>query len=98
MGGERQPERTEDDDNDIHLKALENLRALLDLKSDPVFRHRAHWPQAIPLPDHGQDARLAVARRITTTHPGLHLTGSHLTGVSLPDCITGALKESAEHG
>ena len=97
-GGERQPELTDTSDDDLHLIALEDLHALLGLRADPVFRNLQRWPQAIPLPDHGQDARLAAAQRISDKNPGLQLSGSHLTGVSLPDCIAGALKESSSHG
>ncbi len=98
VGGERQPEMAEKSDDALHRIVWEDLHALLDLKADPVFRHLRRWPKAIPLPDHGQDARLAAARRISENNPGLHWTGSHLAGVSLSYCIEGALKESSNHG
>jgi|MDTC01.3.fsa_nt_gb oxygen-dependent protoporphyrinogen oxidase len=98
VGGERQPELTEGGDDDLHNRALKDLRSLLDLKADPVFRHLRRWPQAIPVPDVGQTERLAAIQRITENNPGLHWTGSHLAGVSLSDCIEGALKESSNHG
>lgn len=98
VGGERQPGLAEKGDEDLHRLALEDLRPLLGLNADPVFRHLRRWPQAIPLPDHGQDARLAAAQRIARENAELRFTGSYLSGVSLPDCIEGALKRSSPHG
>jgi oxygen-dependent protoporphyrinogen oxidase len=98
VGGERQPEMTEESDDDLHRLVLEDLHRLIGLGGDPAFRHLRRWTKAIPLPDHGQDARLAAAQRITQNNPGLRFTGSYLTGVSLPDCIEGALKQSSPDG
>ncbi|MGE4550328.1 MAG: protoporphyrinogen oxidase, partial [Opitutales bacterium] len=98
VGGERQPGLAEKGDEDLHRLALEDLRPLLGLNADPVFRHLRRWPQAIPLPDHGQDARLAAAQRIAQENAELRFTGSYLSGVSLPDCIEGALKRSSPNG
>ncbi|MFP6855316.1 MAG: protoporphyrinogen oxidase [Opitutales bacterium] len=98
VGGERQPDLAVKDDHELHSLALAELHSLLGLRDDPVFRHLRRWPQAIPLPDHGQDGRLAAARRVADSNPGLRFTGSHLDGVSLPDCIAGALQLSSSHG
>tara|TARA_Y100000588_G_scaffold292904_1_gene312411 strand:- start:139 stop:1494 length:1356 start_codon:yes stop_codon:yes gene_type:complete len=98
VGGERQPELTEGDDDTLHRLVVDDLHPLLGLQAEPSFRHLRRWPQAIPIPDGGQDGRLTAATRLGERNPGLRFTGSHLTGVSLPACIEGALKESAAHG
>ena len=98
VGGERQPELAKRDDDDLHELALEDLKGLLDLRGEPVFRYVVRWPKAIPLPDSGQDERLAAATRLQEANPGLILTGSHLTGVSLPACLEGADSIPSSHG
>lgn len=98
VGGERQPDLARRDDSALHDLALDDLRALLDLKAPPAFRRIVRWPQAIPLPDSGQDARLAAAAKLTAANPGLSFTGSHLTGAALPACIQGATELPLSHG
>ena len=98
VGGERQPELAKRDDDDLHELALKDLKSLLDLRGEPVFRNLVRWPKAIPLPDSGQDERLAAATRLQKANPGLILTGSHLTGVSLPACLEGADSIPSSHG
>ncbi len=98
VGGERQPELAEKSDDDLHRLVIEELRPILGLNDDPAFQHIRRWPKAIPLPDHGLDERLAAAQRIEQRNPELRFTGSHLAGVSLPDCIAGALKQSSPNG
>ena len=98
VGGERQPELAQLEDDALHDLALQDLGGLLDLRGEPVFRNVVHWPKAIPLPDSGQDGRIAAAERLQDANPGLVLTGSHLTGVSLPACLEGADSITFSHG
>ena len=98
VGGERQPDLARSDDSALHDLALDDLRHLLDLKAPPAFRHVVRWPQAIPLPDSGQDARLAAADKLVAANPGLSFTGSHLTGAALPACMQGAANIPVPHG
>ena len=98
VGGERQPDFARLEDDALHDLALKDLRGLLDVRADPSFRNLVRWPHAIPLPDSGQDARLAAAERLQAANPGLHLAGSHLTGASIPACLEGSDSMTFSHG
>jgi oxygen-dependent protoporphyrinogen oxidase len=98
VGGERQPDLTEKSDEELYELVLEELQGLLEVRETPTFRNLVRWPKAIPLPDSGQDDRLAAAKRLQDANPGLILSGSHLTGVSLPACLEGTESLLSENG
>jgi oxygen-dependent protoporphyrinogen oxidase len=98
VGGERQPDLTEKSDEELYELVLEELQGLLEVREKPTFRNLVRWPKAIPLPDSGQDDRLAAAKRLQDANPGLILSGSHLTGVSLPACLEGTESLLSENG
>jgi oxygen-dependent protoporphyrinogen oxidase len=98
VGGERQPDLTEKSDEELYELVLEELQGLLEVREKPTFRNLVRWPKAIPLPDLGQDDRLAAAKRLQDANPGLILSGSHLTGVSLPACLEGTESLLSENG
>ncbi len=98
VGGERQPDLTEKSDEGLCELVLEELQGLLDMQGKPTFRNLVRWPKAIPLPDSGQDNRLKAAKHLQDANSGLELSGSHLTGVSLPACLEGAESLLSENG
>jgi oxygen-dependent protoporphyrinogen oxidase len=98
VGGERQPDLTQKSDEELYELVLEELQGLLEVRETPTFRNLVRWPKAIPLPDLGQDDRLAAAKRLQDANPGLILSGSHLTGVSLPACLEGTESLLSENG
>ena len=98
VGGERQPDLAQSKEEQLHDLVLEELQGLLDVQGKPTFRNLIRWPKAIPLPDSGQDNRLAAAKRLQDANPGLILSGSHLTGASLPACLEGAESLLSENG
>lgn len=98
VGGERQPHLTEKSDDELYELVLEELQRLLEVKGKTTFRNLVRWPNAIPLPDSGQDDRLAAAKRLQNMNPGLILCGSHLTGASLPACLEGTESLLSENG
>ncbi len=98
VGGERQPDLTEKSDEELYELVLEELQGLLQVRGKPTFRNLVRWPKAIPLPDSGKDDRLVAAKRLQDANPGLILSGSHLTGVSLPACLEGTESLLSENG
>ena len=53
----------------------------------PCFQKIKRWPNAIPLPDAKMGIRRAAASNLEKENKGLYFTGSHLCGVSLPNCL-----------
>ena len=89
IGGERKPELTELDDFQTFNLAIEDLSKLLRITGSPEFKSIKRWKQGIPLPDLKMGERKKAARAIERNNRGLSFSGSHLTGVSLPNCLQG---------
>ena len=45
------------------------------------------WPNAIPLPDQGNERKKTGCRETDSIESGSRFSGSFLTGVSLPNCL-----------
>ncbi len=85
LGGARAPQVAEWDDERLVGEALETLRPLIGLKTDPemvrIDRHR----EALPLYHGAYQARMqAIAARLQQI-PGLHLEANYRGGVSVRD-------------
>jgi len=87
VGGERQPELANLDDSNLHSLVFKEHQNLLGAEKSPEFQKIKRWPKAIPLPDAKMGTRRAAARILEEENKGLYFTGSHLHGVSLPNCL-----------
>jgi oxygen-dependent protoporphyrinogen oxidase len=87
VGGVRNPDLANADLNTLTARVLDDLRALLGIRSEPTFRAFQLWPKAIPqyTLSHGRfrDIMDDVERR----NPGLALAGAFRDGVSLGDVL-----------
>jgi oxygen-dependent protoporphyrinogen oxidase len=86
-GGRTDPDFAGWDDERIVSTVLSELRGPLSLRGEPAFRLVRRWPRAIPQYEVGHGRFVERAREIETLLPGLHLAGSFVGGVSVPDCI-----------
>ena len=89
VGGERQPHLAEMNDGSLFQSVSDELSCLLGVKGKPIFQKIKRWPLSIPLPDSRMSERKDAARRLSSLNNGLSFSGSHLTGVSLPNCLEG---------
>ena len=89
IGGEGKPELTQLEDEQTYELVLSELSQLLGISGKPCFRHLKRWSRGIPLPDFSMRGRIESRDSIERSNPNLHITGAHLTGVSLPNCIDG---------
>jgi oxygen-dependent protoporphyrinogen oxidase len=96
--GGRQPEYAALADSDLEKLVLEELRELVGLGGQPVFRSRHHWPRAIPKYGREFGALAASMDNFEHEYPGLHLAGNYRTGISLGDCISAGLAAAAKIG
>jgi len=87
VGGERQPELTEWEDEKIHNMVKDEHTDLLGTSKNPSFKKIIRWPKAIPLPDQSMQTRKQAALKLEEQNPGLIFTGSHLCGPPLPNCL-----------
>lgn len=89
-GGRTDPGILDLDDDALHGAILADLDRSLGLASEPVVRHLARWPRAIPQYEVGHGRFVELAGGIEREYPGLHLAGNFRGGVSVPDCIQNA--------
>ena len=87
VGGERQPDLAEWEDDKIHNIVQDEHTDLLGTSKTPFFKKIIRWSKAIPLPDQGMQTRKNAARKLEEQNPGLFFTGSHLCGPPLPNCL-----------
>ncbi len=90
LGGSRQPEIAGMDEEKQAALVLADLRKLLGLSGEPLYRHRIHWPRAIPQYETGFGRFLELMDRAEREHPGFYLAGNYRTGISVGDTINAA--------
>lgn len=87
VGGVRNPDLANADLTTLTARVLDDLRTLLGVRGEPVFRAFQLWPRAIPqyTLSHGRfrDLMDDLERR----NPGLALVGSYRDGVSLGEVL-----------
>ena len=89
--GGRQPEVAALPDAELDALVLGELRELLGVRADPVFRHCSRVPQAIPRYTVAFGALAAAMDDFERDHPGLFIAGNCRTGISLSDCMAAGL-------
>lgn len=90
LGGSRQPDIAEMDEEQQAARVLSDLNKLLGLSGEPLFTHRIHWPRAIPQYETGFGRILEQMDRAEREHPGFYLAGNYRTGISVGDTIHAA--------
>jgi oxygen-dependent protoporphyrinogen oxidase len=85
--GGRQPEVAALPDAELDALVLAELRELLGVRADPVFRHCSRVPLAIPKYTVAFGALTADMDAFERDHPGLFIAGNCRTGISLSDCM-----------
>ncbi|HEV2736449.1 MAG TPA: protoporphyrinogen oxidase, partial [Longimicrobiaceae bacterium] len=91
LGGDRSPELVSLPADEREAIVLEELAALLGVRGEPVFRHHAVWPRAIPQYVLGYGEVKARMDALERASPGLHLAGSYRAGVSVGDTLASGL-------
>jgi len=87
VGGARDPRALERSDGEMAAHTLSSLAPLLGIAGQPLLSRVYRWERANAQHEVGHLARLAAIERMTTSHPGLYLTGSGFRGTGIPDCI-----------
>ena len=91
VGGRRKPEQASLPPDRLLALALGDLRALLGVRGEPLFTHRASWKQVIPQAEIGYGRVLDAISTIEEQHPSLGFAGSYRYGVSVGDALRSGL-------
>lgn len=92
VGGTRQPELTGLDTDDLLQRIQPDLRELLGVEGEPVFRRHQSWPRAIPQYNLGYGRFLNAIATCEQNNQGLFIGGQVRDGIALPACIAAGEK------
>ncbi len=92
VGGMRQPQLLEQDDQQLSKTVLGELGAILNLKGRPDVIRIKRWEKAIPQYEIGHQSRIATLDNFEANHPGIFISGNYREGISVGDCIVNSEK------
>ncbi len=98
VGGERFPELAGLGTEELTEITLQDLRVILGVKGQPVFRHSVFYPKAIPQYNLGYGKYRALMSDIEARAPGLFLAGHYRDGISLSDTIVSGVNAADRVG
>ena len=87
IGGTRQPQHTEADDQTLIEMACLDLGRLLGIDADPQFASITRYERAIPQFEVGHDVYRNHMSDIEAHLPGIFLAGNYHDGISVPDLL-----------
>ena len=91
-GGARQPEIARMESEELLKLVEDDLKDLIGLQGEPVFKDHIYWPKSIPQYETGYGEIYSVFDELEADNAGLHLAGNFRHGISVPDCIKNGLK------
>lgn len=94
VGGERAPELADRPEEELVAMTCADLRELLGVGGEPVFRHCVLYPHAIPQYNLGYGRIRKRLTELEATAPGLFFAGHYRDGVSLGDSIVSGVNVS----
>ncbi|MFN0158811.1 MAG: protoporphyrinogen oxidase [Bacteroidota bacterium] len=87
VGGARQPGLCGLDDRQVVSTVLEELRSIMRIEGEPVYRKITRWDRAIPQYNLGHHHIIENIERFEAATPGLFLGGNYRGGISVGDCV-----------
>ena len=90
VGGTRQPELAQRDEQAIADLVQSELAALLGITANPEFVHVKRWPRAIPQYTLGHAERMGQVAAAERKFPGLFFCANYRGGISIGDCVKSA--------
>jgi oxygen-dependent protoporphyrinogen oxidase len=95
LGGRRDPEILRSTDSDLVSLSLRELERVLGPLGVPAFSRVVRWADRTPQIELGHASRIAAFERALESVKGLHVLGSGLRGVGIPDSIAAARELAA---
>jgi len=96
LGGRTDPGAVELSDEKVLEVVRRDLDRALGLRGEPRVTVIRRWPRAIPQYEVGYGRFVELSKELERDLPGLHLAGSFLHGISVPDCIGNARRVACE--
>ena len=87
IGGSQSPERALMDEDEMLQNVQTDLRDLLGLDAEPIFKHMSIWPKAIPQYVVGYETYLNHMKKIEAQFKGIHFAGHYRDGISVSNSI-----------
>jgi len=87
IGGARDPDALEHDDEQLVARSLDALTPILGIRKPPTLARVYRFPRANAQHEVGHLARLEAIERGLARHAGVFVTGSGFRGTGIPDCI-----------
>ena len=87
IGGARDPQGFERDDDELVARSIAALRPLIGITGAPLFTRVYRCERASAQHEVGHLGRLARIEEALARQPGLFITGSGFRGVGIPDCV-----------
>jgi protoporphyrinogen/coproporphyrinogen III oxidase len=91
-GGATDPELCQLDEDEITRMICAEVARVLGLTGNPVTTNLEHHSRALPQYNLGHSQVVKSLEALTTTVPGLFLTGNYLSGPSIGSCLEQAYK------
>ncbi|MBE6414725.1 MAG: protoporphyrinogen oxidase [Verrucomicrobiaceae bacterium] len=92
IGGMRHPDYASKTQEEIENLVMLDIKKLLGVNSDPVFKKMYYWKNAIPQYNLGYQKYLDTLDEIEKDFPNISFIGSYRGGVGVSACIENALK------
>ncbi|MBK1792595.1 protoporphyrinogen oxidase [Persicirhabdus sediminis] len=92
MGGMRNPQFAQLDDDELLETALAELRKILKIEGNPTFMRIQRWDKAIPQYTRSYPQVLQAIEKIEANAPGIHLLGNYRGGISVGDCLVNGIQ------
>jgi len=92
VGGGRQPKFAKLQGEEMLSLVLNELRDLIGIKDEPVFKDHIFWPDSIPQYGLKHAELLDIFDEVEEKNPGLYLAGNFRGGISVPDCIKNGIE------
>lgn len=96
IGGARQPQLADLNDEKLIELTLKELRDLIGAHGRPEFMHVRRYARAIPQYALGHQRYQQIIDRLERDFPGLHIAANYRDGVSVSDCIVRAHRTAGE--
>ena len=88
LGGPRQPDILEQNDQELVSIAHRDLSQLLGISTKPAVTRVFRWPRLNPQHEVGHLDKISAIDARLPNIPGLHIVGAGFRGVGIPDCVS----------
>ncbi len=90
IGGARQPELIQRDDEELARLVLEDVNSIMGIEGKPIYRTIIRWDRAIPQYNLGYHKILKAIERFEQNFRGAFICSNYRGGIAVGDCVVSA--------